>query len=93
MRDGTRWLPAKTTLFTSDFCRTSVCRPSPGLLMAALGLCGCMLSLVATQRGCSLAAVWGPLTAAASALAEHGLLRLWASVVAARGLSSYGAWA
>ena len=55
------------------------------LFMAALGLCCCMLSLVATKRGYSPGAVRGLLTAVASAVVEHGSRTC--------GLSSYGTWA
>ena len=100
MRDGNHWLPAKTKLFTNDFYRKSatpllVCSIDKNiayLFMAALGLCGCMFSLVATKRSYSSCCV-GASRCSRFWCCEHGLLDLWASVVAARGLSSYGAWA
>ena len=45
-------------------------------------------SLVAAGRGYPLVAMFGPLIAVASLIAEDGCEGTWASVVAARGLSS-----
>ena len=45
-------------------------------------------SLAAVKGGYSLVAVHEFLTAVASLIVEHGLQSVWASVVAARGLSS-----
>ena len=56
--------------------------------MAVAGLCCCMgFSAVAASRGCSPAAVLGPLAAVASLAAENGLQNRWASAVAAHGLN------
>ena len=53
-----------------------------------LGLDGCVqTSPVAASRGCSPAAVLGPLAAVASLAAENGLQNRWASAVAAHGLN------
>ena len=60
------------------------------LFLAVMGLCCCMgSSLVAVSRGCSSVVVCRLLIVVAS-LVEHRLWSVWASVVSARGLSSYG---
>ena len=52
-----------------------------------LGLCRCMgFSLVSVNRGYSLVAVLGLLTAVASPAMEHGLLGVQASATVAPGL-------
>ena len=57
--------------------------------MAALGLHCCTWALSSCgEQGPLLVAVCGPLIAVVSLVAEHGLQGTWASVVAARGLSS-----
>ena len=48
------------------------------------------LSLLAESRGHSLVVVHGLLIAVPSFVVEHRLEGVWASVVAAHGLSSYG---
>ena len=53
----------------------------------------CGLSLVVVSRGYFLVAGLGLLTEAAALLAEDRLQSVWASVVAALGLSSCGIWA
>ena len=58
--------------------------------LAVLGPCCCGLSLVAENRNCSLVAVHRLLTEVAFLLVEHRLQVVWASVVMAHGLSSYG---
>ena len=59
--------------------------------MAALGPCCCArVSLVAASGGCSLVVVREFLIAVASLIVERGLLRTWASVLAAHALSSCG---
>ena len=51
------------------------------------------LPLVAVSTGYSLVTVCGLLIAVASPVAEHESSGPWASVIAARGLSSCGSWA
>lgn len=64
------------------------------MYLAALGLCLCAgFSLVAGSGGCSLAAVCVRFIAVASLTAEPGLWDMRASVLAPRGLSSYGSLA
>ena len=59
--------------------------------LAALGLCCCTgLPPAAGTGGCSLAALCGPLTAAASLGAEHGLQATQPSVAAVPGLQITG---
>ena len=63
------------------------------LFLAALGLCCCTQAFSScSERGLLFVVVRRLLIAVASLVAEHGaLLSMWASVAAARGLSSCGA--
>ena len=64
------------------------------LFLAVLGLPCCSgFSLVAASRGYTLVAVHSPLTVVSSLVSEYGLQGMWASVVAAHGLSCCGSWA
>ena len=59
-----------------------------------LGLCCCEgFPLVVVSGRYSLVAVHGLLTVVASLVEEYGLYGMWASAVAARGLSGCGDWA